>query len=180
MLKAFLHSQIGAYEKSYGYDATYFHEIVDASPLAFFKFALFQVMSNHRDGVPKDAWFAARIAAALSEDCGPCTQLVVNMALRQKVPAPTIAALLRGDFDAAGADAALGFRYGMAVAANSADAVTLSEQAERRFGKRGLVSLAFAVTSARVYPCLKRGLGHGAACTKITVLDETILVKRAA
>jgi len=180
MLRALLHRQIGAFERAYDYDATYFHEIVDASPLAFIKFSLFQIMSAHRDGVPEDAWFAARIAAALREDCGPCTQLVVNMALKDGVSAAGIAALLRGDFEAASADASLGFRYGTAVASNSPDAVTLSEQVEKRFGKRGLVSLAFAVTSSRVYPCLKRGLGRGAACTKITVSSETILVKRAA
>jgi len=86
---------------------------------------------------------------------------------------------LRGDIDEAGEDAALGFRYGMAVAKNEPSAVLLAEEAERRYGKRGLVSLAYAVASARVYPTLKRGLGHGAACTKITVSSETIVLKEA-
>jgi hypothetical protein len=31
-----------------------------------------------------------------------------------------------------------------------------------------------------MYPALKRGLGHGMMCSKITVSDETIPVKHAA
>jgi hypothetical protein len=179
MLKRFFHGHIRRLESAYGYDAGYLHEVLDASMSAFVKFALFQTMSSHRQDVPADALYAAKIAATLSEDCGPCTQLVVDMALRQGVAARAIAALLRGDIDGAGADASLGFRYGIAVATNDPDAVTLAEKAEQRFGKRGLVSLAFAVTSSRVYPCLKRGLGHGIACTKITLAGQSIAVKQA-
>lgn len=179
MLKRWIHRQIAKLERSYRYDATYLHEVTEASVPAFVKFALFQSMSTHRQSVPKEAWFAARMAGTLSEDCGPCTQLVVDEALRQKVSPLTIAAPLRGDIDEAGEDAALGFRYGMAVAKNEPEAVLLAEEAERRYGKRRLVSLAYAVASARVYPTLKRGLGHGAACTKITVSSETIVLKEA-
>jgi hypothetical protein len=180
MLKRFLHARIRAMAGAYGYDAGYMHEILDASTLAFLKFGLFQIMSDHRDHLPKDAWYAAKLAAALSEDCGPCSQLVVDMALRDGVAPASIAALLRDDMSGGGADASLGFRYGRAVAQNGIDAVALAEEAQKRFGKRGLVSLDFAVACSRVYPALKRGLGHGAACTKITVSDETIVMKDAA
>jgi hypothetical protein len=88
--------------------------------------------------------------------------------------------MLRGDIDEAGADAALGYRYGMAVATNSVNVLAEVEQARLRFGERGLVTLAFAVASVRVYPTLKRALGHGAACTKVVVSDREIAVKRAA
>jgi hypothetical protein len=180
MFKRFLHDRLAKLERSFGYDASYLHEVLDASAPAFFKFALFQTMSSHRDRVPRDGWYAARIAAALCEDCGPCTQLVVDMALREDMPPEAIAALLRGDLEAAGPDAELGFRYGVAVANNTPDAPALSETAERRYGKRGLVSLAFAVASSRVYPTIKRGLGHGVACSKIVVSDQTVTLKHAA
>src|SRR5262249_32641673 len=77
MLKAYFHRMVPRLERSFGYDAGYMHEVIETSPKAFFKFSLFQIMSSHRDAAPRDAWFAARIAAAMSEDCGPCTQLVV-------------------------------------------------------------------------------------------------------
>jgi alkylhydroperoxidase family enzyme len=180
MLKRYFHRSIAKLERQFGYDASYFHEIVDISPAAAFKFFLAQAMAQHADGVPKEALYAARLAAALSEDCGPCVQLGVNMALADGMPREKIEAMLRGDIDEAGVDAALGFRYGMAVATNSVHVLAEVEQARLRFGERGLVTLAFAVASVRVYPTLKRALGHGAACTKIVVSDREIAVKRAA
>lgn len=180
MIKSFLHRSVAKLEKEFGYDASYLHEVIDVSPSAFFKFGLFQAMSNHRDGAPADAYCAARIAATLSEDCGPCTQLTVDMALAAGVDPKHIAALLRGDLEQAGEDAELGFRYGIAVSQNTPNTVGLSEEVERRYGKRALVSMAYAVACSRVYPALKRGLGHGAACAKINVSDETIVLRQAA
>jgi hypothetical protein len=180
MFKSYLHGKIKATERVFGYDATYLHEMLDASTRAFMKFGLFQAMANHRDGVPKQAWYAAKLAAAMSEDCGPCSQLIVDMALKAGVEAKILAALARGDFHHAGADATLGYLYGQAVATNSPDTVKLSIDAEAKYGKRGHVSLALAVASARVYPTLKRGLGHGASCQKLVVADHVIAVRKAA
>jgi hypothetical protein len=180
MLKSYFHKKIAAMEREFGYDATYTHEMLDASLPAFLKFALFQGLAQHRDQAPREAWYAAKLAAAMNEDCGPCSQLCVDMALKGGVEPKIVAALARGDMSEAGPDAALGYLYGQAVAANSPDAVKLAGEAEEKYGKRGLVSLALAVAGARVYPTLKRGLGHGAACQKLVVADHVIAVKRAA
>lgn len=180
MFKSYLHGKVATMERAFGYDATYVHEMLDASTPAFLKFGLFQKMGAHCDGVPREAWYAAKLAAAMSEDCGPCAQLMVDMALRAGVDPKIIAALARGDMERAGADAALGYRYGLAVATNAPETVALSIDAEAKYGKRGLVSLALGVASARVYPALKRGLGHGAACRKLVVADDTIAVRQAA
>ena len=180
MLKSWLHKRIARLELAYHYDASYLHEVVEVSVPAFLKFGLFQIMAYHREDVPRDLGFAARMAATLSEDCGPCTQLIVDMALEAGMSPRTIAALMRGDLGGAGDEAALGFRYGQAVAANKAEAMTLSDEIERRYGKRALVSMAYGVAGARVYPALKRGLGHGAACQSIKVADDDIAIGKAA
>jgi hypothetical protein len=180
MIKYWLHATTRKFERSFGYDASYLHEIIDISPAASFKFGLFQIMSSHRQHVPSEAFYGARLAATLSEDCGPCSQLIVTAALRDRVRPAVITALLRGDLEQAGPDAELGFRYGIAVSQNTGDTTALVEKVEKRFGKRALVSLAFAVASSRVYPALKRGLGHGAACSKIIVAEETIMLRKAA
>ena len=178
MLKSIFHRQIRKMEARYGYDASHVHEILDISTAAFLKFAMFQFMSMDRKSVPKDAWYAACLAGALGEDCGPCAQLVVDMAVGDGVPAKTIAALLRGDVNIT--DASLGFRYEVAVASRNPEIATLVDEVTKRFSKRGLVSLDFSVTSSRVYPCLKRGMGHGIASVKLKVASETIPVKQAA
>ena len=85
MIRPLLHSIIRRFEKRYAYDATYMHEIADTSVGAFMKLGLAQAMNTHREGVPLDALFAARITAVRFEDCGPCAQLVVNMALEAGV-----------------------------------------------------------------------------------------------
>ncbi len=180
MLKSFLHNRVRPMERHYGYDAGYIHELIDASPAAAIKFVMAQMMASHHDEVPKDAWYAAKLAAALSEDCGPCTQLCVNMATEAGMEPEKIAHLLRGDIESAGPDAALGFRYGIAVATNSDQVVPLVGKARARYGERGLVSLALVVTGSRTYPALKRALGHGMMCSRITVSDESIAVKHAA
>ena len=36
-------------------------------------------------------------------------------------------------------------------------------------GRRALVSLAFAITAARIYPTVKYALGHGKACMRVVV-----------
>lgn len=179
MLKSLFHRQIAKFEGRFGYDAGYLHEVVDASPWAAFKFNLFQAMAQHREDVPEDAWFAAKLAGALSEDCGPCTQLCVDMAVAAGVAPHQLASLLRGDFVQADPDAALAFRYATAVARNH-EVGDLVEAVRERFGERGLVSLSFAVACARVFPTLKRGLGRGLCCREIVAGDETIVVKAAA
>jgi len=85
-------------------------DIYDASPRAFFRFARVSGLAEHREDVPREAWFAAKIAAAMAEDCGPCTQLVVTMAEREGVSPPTLRAILAGEQGALPPDAALGFR----------------------------------------------------------------------
>ena len=39
----------------------------------------------------------------------------------------------------------------------------------KRWGRRALVSVAFAITAARIYPTVKYALGHGKACTRVVV-----------
>jgi hypothetical protein len=180
MFKNLLHRYIRRFERSFGYDASYMHDVVDASSSAAWKFSLLQIMSQHREDVPGDAWHAAHLAGALSEDCGPCVQICIDMATKDGMEPQKLAALVRGDIDAAGADAALGFRFGMAVATNADTVLALVEQARSKYGQRGLVSLAYSVTTARMYPTLKRGLGHGAVCMRVLVSNETIPVRRAA
>lgn len=180
MLKRLMHSYTRSFERRFGYDASYMHDVIEASLAAGVKFSLFQIMAQHRQEVSGDAWHAAHLAGALSEDCGPCVQITIDMAVEDGIDPRKLAALVRGDVDAAGSDAALGFRFGMAVATNAGTVLELVEQVRRKYGERGLVSLAYSVTTARVYPTLKRALGHGAVCSKVIVSNETIAVRKAA
>ena len=41
-------------------------------------------MSNYCKDVSRDAYYAAKLVGTMTEDCGPCTQLVATMAERAK------------------------------------------------------------------------------------------------
>ena len=86
-----------AFARRYGYDVSYLELMLKISPSAFFKFAPLMKAAAHREAVPIDASFAAKIVGALAEDCGPCTQLVVDMALEAGMARDQVEAVLRRD-----------------------------------------------------------------------------------
>jgi hypothetical protein len=45
----------------------------------------------------------------------------------------------------------------------------------KRWGRRALVSLALAITAARIYPTVKYALGHGKACMRVVVGGTPVL-----
>ena len=179
MIRSMLHRTIDRFERHYGYDATYMHEILNASVGAFFKLTLAQTMNLHRESVPADAVHAARITTARFEDCGPCAQLVVNMALEAGVAPAMVRAIIARDIAGLSADAKVGVTLADAVLAHTSTDIPRSE-ALQRYGEKGLVTLAYAIASTRTYPTLKRALGHAHTCERLRVGGESVPAARAA
>jgi hypothetical protein len=178
MLGWLVRRRIAAFERDFDYDMSYARDIYDASPRAFFRFSKILGISSYREDVPKDAWYAAKLATTLTEDCGPCTQLVVKMAERDGTNPATIRAVLLGDEAAMSPDAVLGFRFARAVLRRDiAESDRLRREILTRWGKKGLVSLALTIASARVYPSVKYALGHGHACVKVSLAGTEIAVR---
>lgn len=178
MLGWLVRRRISAFERAFDYDMSYVREMYDASPRAFFRFSKILGMSKHREGVPKDAWYAAKLAATLTEDCGPCTQLVVKMAEQEGVIASAIRGALTGDESIMPADAALGFRFAQSVLRRDiAESDRLRREIVTRWGPRAVVSLALAIAAARVYPTVKYALGHGHACTRVSLAGTEVAVR---
>ncbi|MED5621058.1 hypothetical protein [Ideonella sp. BN130291] len=174
MLDWLIRRRLASFERRYGYDARYAHELLAASRKGFFLYARVSAMANHRDGVPRDAWYAAKVVAARREDCGPCTQLAVDMAREAGVKDRLLSAVLRGDVQALDADSALAVRYAEAAIAHAPDLPAWRDQVVQRWGERGLASLALTVTAIRMFPMLKYALGHGQACQRVQVGADTV------
>jgi hypothetical protein len=179
MLRRWLHRTIRRMERRFDYDAAYLHDLIEVSPAAMLKLSLVQGINQHRRGVSKEAWHAARITAARHEDCGPCTQLMLDMALADGVAPAQLRALAARDFAAMAADVALGARLADAVAMNT-PSDDLRAAIVSRFGQDGLISLAFAMAGARIFPTLKRALGHARTCERLRVAGEPVTAARAA
>ena len=172
MLKALLGRQIGKMERQFDYDASYLRQVLAVSPATFVKFG-FVTQLVDRKAAPGEALAAAGIAGTLAEDCGPCTQISVDLATQGGVDPAVLRAILAGDEAAMGETAALGWRFARAsMARDMAAADPLRDEIVRRWGDRGLMAISMAVTTARMYPTLKYALGYGKACSRVTVAGK--------
>ena len=168
MLKSLLNRMIGRMERQWRYDASYIRKITEVSPWTSVKFAVVTRLVDRR-AAPAEALAAAGLVGTLAEDCGPCTQIGLDMAAAAGVSPAVLRAVLAGDVAGMGEKAALAYDFATAVLAHDPEADILREEIVKRWGEKALVAIAMAITTARMYPTLKYGLGFGKACMKVTV-----------
>ena len=178
MLRWLLGRTVSTFEGQWNYDASYLREIIDASPLAAWRFLNAARLGSYRRDVPIEALVTAGITAIRSEDCGPCTQLATAMAERQGVRAEVLRAILTDDVAAMPDDAALAWRFTKAILAHDPAADDYRAVILERWGPRAVVSLAFAITTARIYPTVKYAMGHGKACIRVVVGGAPVAIDR--
>ena len=174
MRKALMHKAIDYFAGRYDYDASYMHALLDASPRGFRKFSKATGLANHGESVEAAPLHAAKLAGTLAEDCGPCTQLVADMAREAGVAADQIEAVLRGDHKAMTDDVALAWRCAPAVLAASPELDELRETVRQRWGDKGVVELTFALQASRLFPMVKLGLGYAKECRQVIVEGHPI------
>jgi len=172
MLKALLIRQLGALERRWNYDASYLRHVIQVRPFSALKFSLGTQAMNRADA-PAEALAAAGLVGTLAEDCGPCAQIGVDMAVASGVAPSVLRAILAGDEAAMGESATLAWRFCRASLARDMEAADpLRDEIVRRWGDRGLVAIGLTLTAARMYPTLKYALGHGRSCSRVTVAGE--------
>jgi len=174
MIKLLARRALRSFSRRYQYDTGYLEALLDQDRAAFLKFSLLNLPAAHRRDVPAAPWWAARIRAALWEDCGPCVQLVCNMALEAGVDATTVRAIIASDLPALDAGTALSLRFTEAVLARGSAADTLRDEVIAQWGQRALVSLGIAISTTRVYPSLKYALGYGRSCARLQVARQDV------
>ena len=178
MLRWLLRRTVSKFERQWNYDAGYLRDIIDASPRAAWRFVNATRLGSYRRDVPLEALVAAGITAVRSEDCGPCTQLGTAMAERQGVDPEILRAILKEDVAAMPDDVALAWRFTKAVLAHDAAADDYRAVIVERWGPRAVISLAFAITTARIYPTVKYAMGHGKTCTRVVVGGTPLAIDR--
>jgi hypothetical protein len=178
MLKWLMRRGVRAFERQWDYDAAYVHEMIDADPRAAWTFQRATALGRYRKDVPTDALAAAGITAVRLEDCGPCTQLAVSMAERAGVDPNVLTAVLTETPAGMTPDVALAWRFTRATLDRDPAADEDREEIVRRWGPRAVLSLAFAIITARMYPTLKYAMGHGQACRRVMVGGAPVKVAR--
>ena len=172
---------LDAFGAHYNYDVAYMKEMLRAAPEAFARFAKIVDITSNREAAPVDAWYAAKIVGALAEDCGPCTQLVVSMAVEAGVARDQIEAVLTRNIAAMSEEVSTAYRFADAVVRRSGEDIAARAEVRRRWGEAGLVDLALGLQIGRVFPMMKAALGHAKTCQRVSVGDHTVnVVKEAA
>ena len=179
MLRRTIQAQLGRMERKLGYDLGYVRYIVDSDVHAFLRLARIRGMTEYCRDVALEIRYAARIVGTLAEDCGPCTQLGVTKAEQDGVSPDVLRAILRGDDAALPSDVRLCVQFSRAVLARDPSADVLREAVLARWGRRGLVTIAFALTSARIFPTLKGALGYAASCARVEVAGSPVQLRPA-
>ena len=169
MIDRLISRKLEAEEKTLGASLDYLRHLARVSKRAFFKFALFTPLAAHRRVLPASACCVARIVASRDEDCGTCLQIEVNMARKQGVPAAVIRAVLDERVDALGPELADVYRFADAVVGATGGEDSLRPRLVARFGEEGLVELALAIASSRVFPVTKRALGYATSCARVEI-----------
>ena len=178
MIRFFARHGLRQFSRRYNYDTAYLEHLLDTNLWAFLKFSAVKLVSGHHSGIPPSPWFAASIRAAMFEDCGPCAQLVCDMALEAGVERDVVQNVISADLQQLPGDIALVVSFTEMVLARDMRADELREQIKQRWGEDGLISLAFTISSTRVYPSLKYVLGHGHACSRLQIKEHYVIPQK--
>lgn len=156
--------------RDWDYDVSYMHEILDAGGFAAVKpMMALQKIAAYRADCPSDAYHTAGLVAGRAGDCGPCLQLGVKMAERHGMRPELITAVLTQDRDAMSEDVRIAFDFARASIARDGWDVPAREAAVRRFGKRAVIAMSYAIALAGFYPAFKYAIGAAHACQRIKV-----------
>ncbi len=174
MMKWFAERRIDAFERTFEYDMSYARQILDASPKALMTFVKATELARCRLDLPLEVWHVARLSAIHVGDCGPCTQLTVQLAEADGISAQVIRAALTQDYAALSPDSSLAARFTRATLLRHEEADELREQVLETLGPSGLVALSLTLAGTSLYPIVKYALGYGHACSTLKVGGQSV------
>lgn len=166
------HRLIDAQERMTGSSADYARDLYAGSPAAFWRFVISTTSTRYVRTLPPEVYCAAGFGALRAEDCGPCVQIGVNLALAQGIAPAVVRAAATGDTASLSDENRLAYEFAYAVATRDLRAEELRPMIERRWGKAGLSELALQIAGIRAYPAMKRALGYAQSCQRIVIEGE--------
>ena len=177
MLRALLKIGFQRFASRYNYDTTYMSYTADTSAWAGLGLAILPLYSQFRGPkAAQDVWAGAMLGSTLDGDCGPCVQLIVDMAVEAGASVDQLMLCLQGHTTSAG-DIGLGFQFSQAAIADAPELEDLRSEIETRFGAQAVTAASFAASSGRIYPVLKRGLGFGQICSLVNIESTSVVVR---
>ncbi len=174
MIRFLANRMADAMQNRYNYDGTYLREVAAVSNGGALRLGvLLPMLSGYRTGCPVDLWAGAALASTREGDCGPCLQLVIDMAIERGANAQDLRAVLGGNAADAGLTG-LGYRFALAAIDDGEDLQALRGEVRERFSDKAVVALSITAATGRAWPVIKRGLGHGGACQAVEINREQV------
>lgn len=155
---------IDQFEAHYDYDCNYMREMAKSSPEGFKTFADFLPMGQYSKSLPREVRWTAKITSTLAEDCGACVQLCIKMALEDGLNKDLVKAITENN-DSLPSDLKLIVDFSKAVALNSDSHYELFTKVSEKYSKEQMTEIALTIASTKIYPTLKRALGHFKSCS---------------
>ena len=93
----------------------------------------------------------------------------MNEVKKAGVPAEILRAVLDGRLDDLPEELRDVYRFAEAVVKASGEEDAFRERIRARYGDEGLIEMALAIASCRVFPTTKRALGYAVSCSKVAV-----------
>lgn len=180
MNKAKQRRELEAFGERYDYDVSYMEHLLDVAPIAYEEFAGLTALSLHNQAAPRNALFAAKLVGALVEDCGPCVQLVVDMAREAGMPGDQIEAVLTRAGESMDNDTAIGFAFADAIVRRIPAEDDARDAVRAQWGDAGVIDLTLSLQIGRVFPMIKAGLGYAKSCRRVRIGDHLVDVKKEA
>lgn len=177
VVKWLLVRKVAQFERDNHYDMTYARTILDANPAALLTLHRAGGMAQYRGPLSPSAHFGAKLVASLHDDCGPCLQLGVTMALRAGVSNDVVTHVLCNE-PTGDQDVDLVVSFSKAVLSKSTNEGELREQVLQRFGRDGLTAIGLSIAGVRIYPMLKAVLGYAECYPAVRVGSRSVPLLR--
>ena len=160
--------QINQFEQHYQYDSTYIKELLETSPQGYEKFSNMQPLALHQELLRRDDFWVTKLAAMKAQDCGACLQLNVKMALEAGVDKETVSKAIKSPERLKEEQYDL-YCFAQSILNGVPDDLDLVKRIESRYSKGQLLEIGIAVSTASIFPMIKRAVGYTRTCSIIEI-----------
>ena len=151
----------------YKYDVKYLRILLETSEAGFDKFNALGPLSDHREHLSEEAFWVAKLAAMMVEDCGQCLQLNIRMALEAGVKKALLQAIVNQEGSLPKPLQGV-FEFASSIATRSPLTDKCQQELDAQLSVAEKAEIGLCVASARAYPTLKRALGLTESCNIIS------------
>ena len=174
MRKTIARKMLKQFADHYDYDTGFMDHMLDVAAPALFRFNHLNDIASYHEVLPVEAHATTKLTGMLFEDCGPCSQLTVQMAEEGGMATDQLEAVIQRDTAAMSEEVRLAFVFAEALTEQRADLDEAREAIRAKWGDAGVIEATLGTQAGRLYPMVKRGMGYDKTCRQLMVAGKTL------